>query len=341
MKRILFVHNQLTRFVQIDRDLLADNYAVTERHEAGLRHLCPAKIRRAVAAHDAVFCWFASWHSFLPLRFARRLGKPSIVVVGGYDTANVPEAGYGAQRGGVRRFISRTVIRSATHLIKNSEAARREAISQAGADPCRISVIYHGIDPLPPGPWDGRERVVLTVGNVWRENLLRKGLLPFVRAAAYLPNVSFVHVGRWCDDSIEELRRVASPNVDFLGFLPDRDLFKWYARASVYVQASLHEGFGLSVAEAMTGGCIPVVTRAGALAEVVGDAGVYTESSNPRDLAMAIERALGLGGDARRLARDRILALFPTAHRRRALIDTVERLVDARPRRVWPPEFRS
>src|SRR5438874_346983 len=130
MKRILFVHNQLTRFVQIDRDLLADRYAVTEHYEARLWHLCPAKIRRAVAAHDLVFCWFASWHSFLPVRFACGLGRPSVVVVGGYDTANIPEAGYGAQRGGVRRLISRTVIRSASYLITNSEAARREAISQ-------------------------------------------------------------------------------------------------------------------------------------------------------------------------------------------------------------------
>jgi glycosyltransferase involved in cell wall biosynthesis len=336
MRDVLFVHNQLTRFVQIDRDLLADGYAVTEHYEPGLRHLRPGRIRRAVAAHAVVFCWFASWHSFLPVRFARRLGRPSIVVVGGYDTANVPEAGYGAQRGGVRRYISRTIIRSATHLITNSDAARREAISQAGADPCGITVIYHGVDPVAPGPWNGRERLVLTVGNVWRENLLRKGLLPFVQAAAHLPDVRFVHVGRWCDNSIQDLRRVASSNVEFLGLVSDRDLHTWYARASVYVQASLHEGFGLSVAEAMTGGCIPVVTRAGALPEVVGDAGVYTESPDPRELARAIAQALGCAGDARRMARDRVLTLFPMARRRRGLVNTVERLVGARCRRSLP-----
>jgi glycosyltransferase involved in cell wall biosynthesis len=330
MKRVLFVHNQLTRFVQFDRDLLADRYAVTELYETGLGSLRPARVRRAVAEHDLVFSWFASWHSFLPVCFARRLGKPSIVVVGGYDTANMPEAAYGAQRGGVRRFISRTIIRSATHLITNSEAARKEAITEGGAQPCRITVIYHGVDPAPPGPWDSRERLVLTVGNVWRENLLRKGLLPFVRAAANFPDVRFVHIGRWCDDSIEELRRAASPNVDFLGFLRDEDLYKWYARASVYVQASLHEGFGLSVAEAMSGGCIPVVTRAGALPEVVGDAGVYTESPHRHDLAKAIGRALSLGRDARLTACQRILTHFPITRRRRALVQTVERLVHSR-----------
>jgi hypothetical protein len=71
------------------------------------------------------------------------------------------------------------------------------------------------------------------------------------------------------------LRQAASPNVEFLGFVSDEELFSLYARASVYVQASMHEGFGLSVAEAMSAGCIPVVTRAGSLPEVVGDVGGF------------------------------------------------------------------
>jgi len=283
-----------------------------------------------------VFCWFASWHSFAPVLFARCHGKPSIVVIGGYDTANVPQAGYGSQRGGARRFLSRTIIRHASHLVTNSEAARREAIGNAGADPRKVTVIYHGVDPVQFQPALGRERLVLTVGCVWRENLLRKGLLPFVQAAAYLPDVRFVHVGRCFDSSINELRRAASPNVEFMGCLPDADLWDLYARASVYVQPSLHEGFGLSVAEAMTGGCIPVVTRAGALPEVVGDAGVYTESPDPHDLAIAIGRALSLDGDARWIARNRVLTLFRTADRQRALVRMIEKALAEAPSASLP-----
>jgi glycosyltransferase involved in cell wall biosynthesis len=322
-KRILFVHNQLTRFVQVDRDLLAERFALTERHETSLRRLRPLQILRAVRGHDLVFAWFASWHSLLPVLAARRLGVPSVVVVGGYDTACVPEANYGSQRGGVRKVVSRAVIRRATHLVTNSEAAKREAVHNAGADPVRVSVIYHGVEPVPFGPPDGRERLVLTVGNVWRENLLRKGLLPFVRAAAHLPDVRFVHVGRWCDDGIDELRRVASPNVEFLGFLPDDQLFRLYARAAVYVQASLHEGFGLSVAEAMSAGCVPVVTRAGSLPEVAGGTGVFAESAEPHDLAGAIRQALARGAEVGHEARARVLAMFPMERRRAALHEVV------------------
>ncbi len=329
MKRILFVHNQLTRFVRADRDLLAERCAVTERHEAGLLRLRPLAIRRAVKEHDLVFGWFASWHTLLPVLLAHLAGRPSVVVVGGYDTANVPEANYGSQRGGVRKWVSRAVIRWATRLIANSESARREAVAVAGADPDRLSVIHHGVDPVSAGAADRRERLVLTVGNVWRENLLRKGLLPFVQAAAFLPDVRFIHIGRWCDDGIEELRRAAGPNVEFLGCLPDAELHSWYARASVYVQASLHEGFGLSVAEAMSAGCVPVVTRAGSLPEVVGPGGVYANSPDPRAIADAVRQALACGAETRRAARARVLTEFPMERRRAALNDLIQTLAGA------------
>jgi glycosyltransferase involved in cell wall biosynthesis len=331
VKRILFIHNHRTRFVEVDRDLLAERYAVTERAETSPRGLRPIAIYRAVAAHDLVFAWFASWHSLLPVLAARRLGKPSIVVVGGYDTACVPEAEYGSQRGGLRKHLSRAVMRAASRLLVNSESARRETVDNAAADPARIRVIYHGVEPAPAGPFDARPPVVLTVGGVWRENFLRKGLLPFVQAAAHLPGVRFVHAGKWHDDGIDVLRREAGPNVEFLGFLTDEQLCRLYAQASVYVQASLHEGFGLSVAEAMSAGCIPVVTRAGALPEVVGDTGVYADSAKPQDVTRAIAAALELGPEVRRQARDRVLTRFSMDHRRRALHELVQSLAGEAP----------
>jgi len=319
---ILFVRNGQERFVLDDLALLSQEHTVTDWRQPG-RWFDPVRLARRVRRCDLVFCWFASWHALAPVLLARAMGKPSVVVVGGYDTANLPQAGYGAQRGGLPRLVARTVIRQATVLVVNSQAARREAIANAGADPAKISVIYHGVRPLPMGPLQ-REPLALTVGNVWRENLLRKGLLPFVQAAAHLPTVRFVLVGRWYDDSIQELKAMATPNVEFTGFVSDEELIGWYQRASVYVQASLHEGFGLSVAEAMTASCIPVVSRAGALPEVVGNTGAYLDAPRPSLLAEGVKEVLAAASPTvRRVCRERILQQFPMQRREEMLIRVV------------------
>jgi glycosyltransferase involved in cell wall biosynthesis len=87
----------------------------------------------------------------------------------------------------------------------------------------------------------------------------------------------------------------------------------------VYVQASRHEGFGLAVAEAMLAGCVPVVMNVTAMPEVVGDTGVLIESQRPADVAAGVRRALELGPDARRRARERILTRFPLERRREGI----------------------
>ena len=103
--------------------------------------------------------------------------------------------------------------------------------------------------------------------------------------------------------------------MELTGWASDEDLLAWYRRASVYVQASRHEGFGLAVAEAMLAGCVPVVLDVTAMPEVVGDAGVLIASQDPGEVADGVRRALELGPEGGRRARERILTAFPL-HRR-------------------------
>ena len=120
------------------------------------------------------------------------------------------------------------------------------------------------------------------------------------------------------------LRAEAPANVEFTGWLSDEDLLDVYRRAAVYVQASRHEGFGLAVAEAMLAGCVPVVMNVTAMPEVVGDAGVLIESQEPDAVAAGITRALELGPDAARRARERILTSFPMESRRTGILRVVD-----------------
>lgn len=323
---ILFVHNHPTSFVRQDLECLLRRYRVSEMHLSS-RRVNPLSIWRAVKAHDLVFGWFASWHTFLPVLYSRCLKKPSVVVIGGYDLASIPAIGYGHQRGGAKKWVSRATMRLADALITNSHYSVREARENAGIAGAKLHVAYHGVPDMAGAmPWGRRERVAITVGNVDRPNLWRKGLEPFVRAANLLPDVKFVVIGAWKDDAIDQLRSIASPNVNFTGWVNDDTLLDYTRRSSVYVQASRHEGFGMAVAEAMLAGCIPVVTKFGALPEVVGDCGAYSDSTEPDALARAIERALAMPENVRDRARLRVLAQFPVSRRQAFLSEIVSRL---------------
>ena len=325
MTRILFVCPSDASFIRVDRELLAERFEVEVWRQPG-RFTNLVRLVRSLRRCELVVGWWASWHTFWPITLAWLARKPSLLIVGGFDTANMPEIGYGYQQGGMRRALSRWVMRRATTLATNSEYSRREIEANIGLGADRVGVIHHGLpDPYGELPADERERLALSVGFVTRDNLAIKGQRAFVVAAAHAPDVRFVLAGPWRDDAVDELRSLAGPNVELTGWLEQSDLDALYRRASVYVQPSHHEGFGIAVAEAMLAGCVPVVTAAGALPEVVGDAGVQISSDEPPEVAEGVRRAFALGPDARARARDRILTQFPLEVRRRGLFDAVQR----------------
>ena len=325
MARILYVHSRRNTFTRIDREALEERHEVVDYLQEGFRPR-PAELWRKVGECDGIVGWFASWHTALALRFARVRRKPSLLIFGGFDTAAMPEIGYGSQRGGLRRRLVKTTAGLATRLVTNSESSLREIAENVGIDPARVAVVYHGIpdrfadlDPAAP-----RERMALTVGAVYDVNLLRKGHGPFCEAAGQVPEVEWVLAGAWWDETGAELQAKAPKNLRLTGYLSDEELDGLFASAAVYVQASLHEGFGMSLAEAMLAGAVPIVTAAGALPEVVGDTGVVIAQATPENIAGAVSEALALGPEAHVAARERIRTEFPYEKRRDGVLSELD-----------------
>lgn len=321
MARILYVHSRRNTFTRIDREALEERHEVVDYLQEGFKPR-PAELWRKVGECDAIVGWFASWHTALALRFGRLRKKPSLLIFGGFDTAAMPEIGYGSQRGGVRRRLVRSTAGLATRLVTNSESSLREIQENVGIDTARVRVVYHGIpdrfadiDPAAP-----KDRMALTVGAVYDVNLLRKGHGPFCEAAASVPDTEWVLAGEWWDDTGSKLQADAPQNLSLTGYLSDDDLDDLFRKACVYVQASLHEGFGMSLAEAMLAGAVPVVTAAGALPEVVGETGVVIESQDAQAVAAGVSEALALGPEAHVAARERIRAEFPYEKRRDGIL---------------------
>ncbi|MGH2843884.1 MAG: glycosyltransferase, partial [Solirubrobacteraceae bacterium] len=226
MRRLLFVKSRRASFIELDERLLAERYDVHELYHPG--HFSdPRTPIREVLKADVIVGWWASWHTLLPFTLAWLLRKPSLLIVGGFDTAAEPEYGYGYQLGGIRAHLSRLIMRSARILMTNSEYSREEIRRNIGIAPAHVRVVYHGIPeaqtaggPLPTGFIGNPDHpIALTVGNVDHTNLDRKGLRAFVQAAALVPEVNFVVAGRIVGDAGAELERIASGNVQLTGWL--------------------------------------------------------------------------------------------------------------------------
>jgi glycosyltransferase involved in cell wall biosynthesis len=319
--RLLYVHSRKASFVAIDRRALETEYEVEGLYQPG-RWPNPLKVVRGVLRADVVVGWFASWHTFFPITLAWLTRTPSVLIIGGFDTANMPDINYGHQQGGLRRHAALWVMRRAKRLVTNSNYSLEEIGRNTPLDTRRITVIHHGV-PDPFGEASAGERVALNVGAIDEGTLVQKGQIPFVEAAAHLPDVRFALVGKWLDDSVEQLRNRAGDNVELTGWASDEELLDWYRRASVYVQASRHEGFGLAVAEGMLAGCVPVVLEVTAMPEVVGEAGVFVSSQDPAEVADGVRRALEMGPEGGRRARERILTAFPLHRRGEELLRVV------------------
>jgi glycosyltransferase involved in cell wall biosynthesis len=102
--------------------------------------------------------------------------------------------------------------------------------------------------------------------------------------------------GRAAEGADAWLRKIAEAplrgHVEHIGYVAADRRYALYCASSMVVLPSHTEGFGLPALEAMTAGVPIVVTRAGALPEVVGDAGFVVERDDAEAMTAAMHAIL-------------------------------------------------
>jgi glycosyltransferase involved in cell wall biosynthesis len=143
----------------------------------------------------------------------------------------------------------------------------------------------------------GTERVpdkLLYVGNSEDRN---KGARFFLEAVNMLKDeldfrVTFVDNEKWLLKLAPRLVNEYGLHslIDFTGRVPTDELVRHYNEARLFVTASVHEGFGLPLAEAMACGTPSVGTEIGAYREIAehGEHAWLVPPRDPRALAEAI-----------------------------------------------------
>jgi glycosyltransferase involved in cell wall biosynthesis len=209
---------------------------------------------------------------------------------------------------GYSRVAVPRVVRAATHVIAVSEFTRREIVDLLGVPEARITVVPNAVEDVftADGPRAAGE-YLLAVGTLEpRKNLSRI-------AAAVDGELRVVGARGW--GGVE-----APPNVTWLGDVSDANLAALYRGARCLVYASLYEGFGIPVAEALACGCAVVTSAGSAMAEVAGEDAVYVDPTDVESIRSGVERA----SDPRARPRPRRVAEWPeVADRTRAVYQQV------------------
>jgi len=194
----------------------------------------------------------------------------------------------------------------------------KKSLIDAGTDKKKITVAYHGIDPIFNPKVDGSYlRKKFKVEN----NLLfgftgrlddwgQKGIKYLLEATKIvtneLPNAKLMLGGRGFDSIIELIKKLKiEDKVIYVGNLNFRDVPKFYSMCDIIAGASIAEGFGFMYAEASACGKAVVATNAGSIPEIIinGKTGVLVPPRDSKALAEAIIELLTNRNKARKMGK--------------------------------------
>jgi glycosyltransferase involved in cell wall biosynthesis len=332
--RITFVGPAQSRFVQNDITILSARHELhvidsnMGRGSSAALNLIKLhfKIIESLLGSDALFFWFADYYTYIPTVIARLAGKKVFVIAGGFDVAYIPEVKSGARTRRGRWYMVRNTFRKASHIFPVSNYALK-MLSESVPDHAPATVVYNTVDtsafPFSDAP---RKRMALTVTQLDTVLDYRlKGIDVFIAAARAMPDAEFYLVG---------LRGPALPhaeadakglsNVHIVGGPIGREqLLEYYHNASAYCQLSMDESFGVATAEAMSCGCIPIVSQVPSLEEVTGGTGYIVSRNDLNDIAQAIRKTFDATPEDRHRS-SQYVRKFDIDVRRRELLSLVK-----------------
>jgi len=204
-------------------------------------------------------------------------------------------------------------LRRTEILVAVSEFTKGSLMECLGIPEDRVHVIYEGVDrerfrpvadsqPLLAERYGVHPLIdtfdLLYVGNEQPRKNLGVLLKALARLKAQGCPARLIKVGaaggeRWRQRFLEQIRALqVDGDVVIIDSVSETDLALFYCAADLYVTPSLLEGFGLPVLEAMACGTPVVCSNAGALPEVVGDAGRMVDPRDPDLLTSTIASVL-------------------------------------------------
>ncbi|NYG57592.1 glycosyltransferase involved in cell wall biosynthesis [Nocardioides daedukensis] len=199
------------------------------------------------------------------------------------------------------------VARRAVKILSPSESSARDIVTDFGVDPERIQVIPLGADDVFAPPTT--PRVPGRIVAMASADAPIKGVATLLEAFAKLRTerdlelilVTKPEVGGRTEQLIEKL--AIKDSVSFVNGISDAELVEVMGSAELACVPSLYEGFSLPTAELMACETPLVVSRAGAIPEVVGPDGLCADLVEPGNVEALREAIANLLDDPERRVR--------------------------------------
>jgi len=246
------------------------------------------------------------------------------------------------QEWGTRRWyafvkMQLKVAKKLAHFITGSQNSYREIIGTFKLPQDSLKVIYDGVDSSVFTQVSGIRRLdnrllVINSGDTPLKGL--KYLLEAVAALQSERRIELVIIGKqmkngYTQGLIDSLG--IADCVTHLGHVDTAELVRNYSTATMVVVPSVYEGFGLPAAEAMCCGTPIISTTAGALPEIVGDAGILVPPSDTKALVEAITGLLNNQNRRKYLGemgRRRVMGMFNWKNTAKYTVDVYEEAID-------------
>lgn len=187
------------------------------------------------------------------------------------------------------------VAKLADKFMSISEYSKNELSSLLGVADANIKVIYLAADPDFKVGSEARKSIegeyIFSLGG----SEPRKNVQVIIKAYQQLPDriknkyKLVIAGGSWHGRTLTYPK---DKQIVELGYVPDSSLPDLYANAAVFVFASVYEGFGFTVLEAMAAGTAVINARGSSLDEVAGDASLSFDPKDPNELSEQITKVV-------------------------------------------------
>jgi glycosyltransferase involved in cell wall biosynthesis len=208
------------------------------------------------------------------------------------------ETGLTPARQAALKACEEKALQRAHHIVVTSRATRRILTTSMGIPTTKVTVAEPGTDPAQRATGTGAPLQILSVGAV----LPRKGYHLLIEALAPLKDIDWRLTIAGATDrhpqALQTLQKAIKTHdladrVTVAGKVVPATLERYYESADLFVSASLFEGYGMVLAEAMARGLPMVLAAGGAAADTAGKAAaLHVEAGNVAELTSALRKAL-------------------------------------------------